>query len=112
MPGFTTGVTVGWAEMCEGFMRLVGTIPADVPEAPGLTGGAAIVDAELEYLFTGFSGFWGLRLVPSLASFFLSLFSCLTSFSYLRRVENTSVSSVSAGLEMTAGAEYSLTGGA
>ena len=69
MPGFTTGVTVGEAEMWEGFMRLEGTIPD--PDPPGDPGGAAIVDAELEYLLTGFSGFWSLRLLPSLASFFL-----------------------------------------
>ena len=92
---------MGWAEMCEGFMREEG-IMLELEE--GLLGGAAMVVRELRYSGAGLGGA-GCE-APATPPFFLSLFSCRTSFSYFIRVENTSSSSPPPGLEMTAGAEY------
>ena len=75
----------------------------------GLLGGAAMVAPDDLYVGSGL----GLLMVGTLvtpvsfASFFFSLFSCLTSFSYLSSVENTSSPLDSTGLLITAGDEYS-----
>ena len=77
----------------------------------GLLGGAAMVAPDDLYVGSGLGlvmELLGTLVTPvSFASFFFSLFSCLTSFSYLSSVENTSSPLDSTGLLITAGDEYS-----